>query len=545
MNLTDPILELLAYEVAVIFAVIAGVLLFKNLKKKRRVDADTAKTVKHIKNNRENREAELQTLLAEHYQLSGDELEQEVKAFAEREREIYKSLVKTFIEQDGKAFTALPAQLEQAVNSALAKMPPQTEVEQEPEAEADTEMQTAAEAEEQPQDEQSEEAEAPEEQALSEQSDEALEAETDEPEAEQAVIDEEVQFFSDAGERLSEDSIAEESASAETESVDEMPPEEAEVDEDQNATINDDLSSSVDDIEIEPAADISEAPEEALRTDEIEALLDGQDFTLEQEGEEVASPDDIEIEASQADEQPSASDDAEQPEEPSTILTDEAAESGPAELTDLDDDFTPRQEYRQAQNTDETLERFADIGEDIEIPGDPNYPGKPDSDKEAQPEATEVPETEKPEPQKKGLHGFVTSDSFHFQPQTNLTPGSEAVTSEDESAARDDDLVPADNEPGLSSDEVLVGDEAIDELLDSQEPAPEPEPQAVSDQVEQLDETAAESDTPTESVEAQNESTPDTSGISDVQDDVIADTEAVTAADQAEVNDSAIDDFAG
>ena len=135
MNFADPVLELLAYELALIFAVIAGSLVFKRLKQQRRINQQTAQTVKKIKQKQAERLNHLKTLLAEQYGMDGEALEQQATEFADKERQIYKSLLKVFVEQDSKAFASFPEQLEQAMDSALKLMPisvPVIEPESEP-----------------------------------------------------------------------------------------------------------------------------------------------------------------------------------------------------------------------------------------------------------------------------------------------------------------------------------------------------------------------------------------------------------------------------
>ena len=123
MTLTDPIFELLAYEVALIFAIIAGLLLFKSVKASRKLNTDTAKAVKQIKQNRSQREQAIRSVLAEKYGLDGEALNTETHNFIERETAIYKSLLNLFAEQDGKALVSIPQQLEKAIDAGLTIVP--------------------------------------------------------------------------------------------------------------------------------------------------------------------------------------------------------------------------------------------------------------------------------------------------------------------------------------------------------------------------------------------------------------------------------------
>ena len=119
INLTDPMLEFLAYELALVFAIIAGILLVSNRRKQRKVHNASSNAVKKIKRNREVREQNLSQVLQEKYGLSDEALKVEVNDFLERERRIQKSLVKTYIEQDSNAFLNIPDLIEQAVDAAL------------------------------------------------------------------------------------------------------------------------------------------------------------------------------------------------------------------------------------------------------------------------------------------------------------------------------------------------------------------------------------------------------------------------------------------
>ncbi|MEC9315006.1 MAG: hypothetical protein VYB22_08975, partial [Pseudomonadota bacterium] len=261
MSLTDPILELLAYEVAFIFAVIAGLLIVKNLKRHRRVNSQTGKTVKQIKKNQEQRALHIKSLLSEQYGLEGEALDNRATEFLDREKLIYKNLLKSFVEQDGKAFSNLPEQVEQAIDSALNIVPKNIEQPEEAETEADFEAVI------EPEPDKTEE---------TEDTDETQPAEPEQvatsSEAEPSTEDEEKLFsdssFMDTQLETNEDESNEEIDSNE------------EAEEQSSKQVNDEEPAS-EQITDERAEDQNQADEESLRADEIEALLEGESFDLE------------------------------------------------------------------------------------------------------------------------------------------------------------------------------------------------------------------------------------------------------------------------
>ncbi|NQY27670.1 MAG: hypothetical protein HRT92_10925, partial [Piscirickettsiaceae bacterium] len=121
--MTDPILQMLAYELAGIFAALSLWLILRASKKQNQVQADAAKAVKKLKRLKDQRLDSLNTLLAEKYGLVGEALSQTTLALQEHEQQIYKSLLTLFVEQNGKALSNLPSQVEKALNAGLDLLP--------------------------------------------------------------------------------------------------------------------------------------------------------------------------------------------------------------------------------------------------------------------------------------------------------------------------------------------------------------------------------------------------------------------------------------
>ncbi|MDH5592705.1 MAG: hypothetical protein OEY48_07645, partial [Gammaproteobacteria bacterium] len=123
MDMTDPILQMLAYELAAIFAAFSIWLTIRSRKKNKQIQLDATKIVKRLKLGKDQRIDTLSSILAEKYGLNDDALTQEVNEFQEREQQIYKTLLTIFVEQDGKALTRFPEQLEKAIDASLDMLP--------------------------------------------------------------------------------------------------------------------------------------------------------------------------------------------------------------------------------------------------------------------------------------------------------------------------------------------------------------------------------------------------------------------------------------
>ncbi|MBE9532683.1 MAG: hypothetical protein IMF04_01050, partial [Proteobacteria bacterium] len=123
MTMTDPILQMLAYELAGIFAALSIWLILRASKKDKQVQEDAAKAVKKLKRLKDQRLESLTALLAEKYGLVGDALSQTAAELQEHEQQVYRSLLNIFVEQDGKALTTIPSQVEQALNAGLDLLP--------------------------------------------------------------------------------------------------------------------------------------------------------------------------------------------------------------------------------------------------------------------------------------------------------------------------------------------------------------------------------------------------------------------------------------
>ena len=123
MDMTDPILQLLAYELAGIFAVISIWLIVRELKKRKKIHADADKAVKRLTKAKDSRIKALTALLSEKYGLIDDELEQTATNIQGQEQQIYKVLLTNFVYQDAKALTEFPGKLEHAINECLNLLP--------------------------------------------------------------------------------------------------------------------------------------------------------------------------------------------------------------------------------------------------------------------------------------------------------------------------------------------------------------------------------------------------------------------------------------
>ena len=121
--MTDPILQMLAYELAAIFAVISIWLIVRELKKRKKIHTDADKAVKKLTKAKDSRIKALTTLLSEKYGLVDDALEQTATNLQAQEQQIYKVLLTNFVDQDAKALTEFPVKLEQAIDECLNLLP--------------------------------------------------------------------------------------------------------------------------------------------------------------------------------------------------------------------------------------------------------------------------------------------------------------------------------------------------------------------------------------------------------------------------------------
>ena len=130
MSMTDPVFQWLAYELAFIFAILFVWVLLRARRKHKRAQAAAAKTAKLIKNNHEQRFAALSSQLSERYGLSGAALDTMVEELMSREKEIFKSIVNLYSEQDEKSLGKLPEQITSLTDATLSIM--QADIEQDP-----------------------------------------------------------------------------------------------------------------------------------------------------------------------------------------------------------------------------------------------------------------------------------------------------------------------------------------------------------------------------------------------------------------------------
>jgi len=90
MTMTDPTLQLLAYELAFILGVFSLWLSFKLYKKNKTVAADAAAAVKKIKRLKDRRLETLSEILSTKYGLRDQALAQMAEELHKQEQEIYK-----------------------------------------------------------------------------------------------------------------------------------------------------------------------------------------------------------------------------------------------------------------------------------------------------------------------------------------------------------------------------------------------------------------------------------------------------------------------
>ncbi|WP_292357602.1 hypothetical protein [Methylophaga sp. UBA1490] len=132
MSMTDPVFQWLAYELAAIFAVLFIWMFIRAHRKHKRTKAAAARTAKLIKNNYEQRVTALGSQLSERYGLSGEALDSMVEELVLREKEIFKSIVNLYSEQDEKTLHNFPDQITSLTDATLSIM--QADNEQDPDA---------------------------------------------------------------------------------------------------------------------------------------------------------------------------------------------------------------------------------------------------------------------------------------------------------------------------------------------------------------------------------------------------------------------------
>ncbi|HAD30426.1 MAG TPA: hypothetical protein DCE77_02500, partial [Methylophaga sp.] len=132
MSMTDPVFQWLAYELAAIYAVLFIWMFIRAHRKHKRTKAAAARTAKLIKNNYEQRVTALGSQLSERYGLSGEALDSMVEELVLREKEIFKSIVNLYSEQDEKTLHNFPDQITSLTDATLSIM--QADNEQDPDA---------------------------------------------------------------------------------------------------------------------------------------------------------------------------------------------------------------------------------------------------------------------------------------------------------------------------------------------------------------------------------------------------------------------------
>lgn len=121
--MTDPIIQLLGYELAGIFAILSLWLIIRASKKHKQTQASATAIVGKLKREKDKRIEHFTSILAEKYALADDALMQTTKDLQEQEQQLYKALLNVFVEQDNTTLRAFPEQLEQLTNSCLELLP--------------------------------------------------------------------------------------------------------------------------------------------------------------------------------------------------------------------------------------------------------------------------------------------------------------------------------------------------------------------------------------------------------------------------------------
>lgn len=123
MDMTDPAFQMIAYELAGIFAVLVAWPMFKAYKKSKRIQSEAKASVKEIKRLRDRGLDNIKEVLTEKYGLEGDALQQASNEIKKLEQQIYKSQVAMYVEQDNKKLRANTSELQKLVDTCLDFLP--------------------------------------------------------------------------------------------------------------------------------------------------------------------------------------------------------------------------------------------------------------------------------------------------------------------------------------------------------------------------------------------------------------------------------------
>ena len=96
MSMTDPALQMLAYELAAIFGVLAIYLGYKQYKKSKAVNVQANTSVKKIKQTKNRRLENLISVLSQKYGLVDEALTQKAESIQKQEQLIHKSQITLF-----------------------------------------------------------------------------------------------------------------------------------------------------------------------------------------------------------------------------------------------------------------------------------------------------------------------------------------------------------------------------------------------------------------------------------------------------------------
>ena len=121
--MTDPALQMLAYELAAIFGVLAIYLGYKQYKKSKAVNAQANTSVNKIKQTKNRRLENLISVLSQKYGLVDEALTQKAEAIQKQEQLIHKSQITLFVEQENKTLKVAPQQIEKLVDMCLELLP--------------------------------------------------------------------------------------------------------------------------------------------------------------------------------------------------------------------------------------------------------------------------------------------------------------------------------------------------------------------------------------------------------------------------------------
>jgi len=127
--MTDPVFQWLAYELAAIFAILFIWVLLRARRKQKRTQTAAAKTARLLKNSYEQRVVALSSQLSSRYGLSGAALDSMVEELMLREKEIYKSIVNLYTQQDEKTLKNLPEQITALTDATISIMEADAELE--------------------------------------------------------------------------------------------------------------------------------------------------------------------------------------------------------------------------------------------------------------------------------------------------------------------------------------------------------------------------------------------------------------------------------